>query len=227
MNSVDSALEADEYAVRLASRVSVVARSDALDWSVAVHRAMIQRIGFAVIAATRSRRRMPRISSSVCSTADSASIAKRCVDGAHSKTCKRVSSESSKLPSCRRWRSSGGLRRCWTGRRRCGPSAAPPSPNSTPSPNPSSSTSSATQPPIRKDWPTTAWQIYARLRHGVHHEPIREDYWRGTFITRSRSCRWHSSVRTTRSASLQKNYQLTTRQDVSERQATDLSRTMV
>ena len=57
---------------------------------------------------------------------------------------------SSKSP-CRRWRSSGGLRRCWTGRRRCGPSAAPPSPNSTPSPNPSSSTSSATRFPIRKD----------------------------------------------------------------------------
>ena len=51
---------------------------------------------------------------------------------------------------CRRWRSSGGLRRCWTGRRRCGPSAAPPSPNSTPSPNPSSSTSSATLPLTRK-----------------------------------------------------------------------------
>ena len=45
---------------------------------------------------------------------------------------------------------SGGLRRSWTRRRRCGPSAAPPSPNSTPSPNPSSSTCSATPPRIRK-----------------------------------------------------------------------------
>ena len=43
------------------------------------------------------------------------------------------------------WRSNGGLRRSWTGRRRSGPSAAPPSPNSTPSPKPSSLTSSATR----------------------------------------------------------------------------------
>ena len=50
-------------------------------------------------------------------------------------------------------RSSGGLRRCWTGRRRCGPSAAPPSPNSTPSPNPSSSTSSATPRRNPRGWP--------------------------------------------------------------------------
>ena len=48
-------------------------------------------------------------------------------------------------------RSSGGLRRYWTGRRHCGPSAAPLSPNSTPSPNPSSSTCSATPPRIRRD----------------------------------------------------------------------------
>ncbi|MBI2288822.1 MAG: SAM-dependent DNA methyltransferase [Betaproteobacteria bacterium] len=41
------------------------------------------------------------------------------------------------------WRSSGGSRNCWTGRRHCGPSAGPPSPNSTPSPKPSSSTCSA------------------------------------------------------------------------------------
>ena len=47
--------------------------------------------------------------------------------------------------------SSGGLRRSWTRRTRCGPSAAPPSPNSTPSPNPSSSTCSATPPRIRRD----------------------------------------------------------------------------
>ncbi len=46
--------------------------------------------------------------------------------------------------------SSGGLRRSWTRRTRCGPSAAPPSPNSTPSPNPSSSTCSATPPRIRR-----------------------------------------------------------------------------
>ncbi len=43
-----------------------------------------------------------------------------------------------------------GLRRSWTRRTRCGPSAAPPSPNSTPSPNPSSSTCSATPPRTRR-----------------------------------------------------------------------------
>ena len=70
-------------------------------------------------------------------------------DGTTQQHSSRHSSKNYKFP-CRRWRSSGGLRRCWTGRRRCGPSAAPPSPNSTPSPNPSSSTSSATPPPTRK-----------------------------------------------------------------------------
>jgi hypothetical protein len=40
---------------------------------------------------------------------------------------------------------SGGLRRFWTRRTNCGPSAAPPSPSSTASPNPSSSTCSAIQ----------------------------------------------------------------------------------
>ena len=53
--------------------------------------------------------------------------------------------EKIQVPLSPHYRSSGGLRRCWTERRRCGPSAAPPSPNSTPSPNPSSSTSSATR----------------------------------------------------------------------------------
>ena len=53
--------------------------------------------------------------------------------------------------------SSGGLRRSWTRRTRCGPSAAPPSPNSTPSPNPSSSTCSATPPRIRRGGQCEHW----------------------------------------------------------------------
>ena len=64
--------------------------------------------------------------------------------------CQQIEAWRSDNSSCRRWRSSGGLRRCWTGRRRCGPSVAPPSRSSTLSPNPSSSTSSVIRPPIRK-----------------------------------------------------------------------------
>ena len=80
----------------------------------------------------------------------------------------------SKFP-CRRWRSSGGLRRCWTGRRRCGPSAAPPSPNSTPSPNPSSSTSSATQPRINAALLIRRWKLIECSRFGTvaHRIPKR------------------------------------------------------
>ena len=74
---------------------------------------------------------------------------------------------------CRRWRSSGGLRMCWIGRRRCGPSAAPPSPNSTPSPNPSSSTSLATPPPIRNSWPVSPVGEFADVQGGLQSRASR------------------------------------------------------
>ena len=62
----------------------------------------------------------------------------------------RATSSPGSVSRCHPSPSSGGLRRSWTKRTRCGPSAAPPSPNSTPSPNPSSSTCSATPPRIRR-----------------------------------------------------------------------------
>ena len=77
-------------------------------------------------------------------------------------------SEDSRFRPCP---SSGGLRRSWTRRTRCGPSAAPPSPNSTPSPNPSSSTCSATRRRIRRVADIRIWLIVADIRGGANLEP--------------------------------------------------------
>ena len=122
-------------------------------WTLISHGVRFQQLHSRVLRAETPYARSSRI----CSDGLNSGIRRFVSDGCRTRSQRRASQHDSRRlirSLCRRWRSSGGLRRCWTGRRRCGPSAAPPSPNSTPSPNPSSSTSSAIRSRISRGWPS-------------------------------------------------------------------------